>query len=178
MVVRDELLPRQHEHGPRGGLWRPVAMVSLVAVVAFIQALGTGSTASAKGKILNVGPPKRYLLTIDGNYTFNESGTVSSGTISAPNIKVDIISVPGTGLRIAMGKGNGRVEDRVVVTSTCDVRATVSFSMFVGPAGLGATDALAASNQNPLIFPSAGGTLVRADSGNLTYRISFTLKKR
>lgn len=156
--------------------WLAVAVPVILALIgsAVSEPASAKSTTKRKPstksrvKIIDLSPPKSYLLTVDGRFTVTRGDIVEEGTLSAPNIKVRAIKYPG-GPKIFSGAGNGRVVDRLtVVGKNCELSGTISFAMFVGSVSVAdpSSDDEQAELLQPMVVPvgkvglSVGGVAV------------------
>ncbi len=89
--------------------------------------------SKSRGKIIELGPAKKYLLTVNGSFSFTAGEAVDSGQLTAPLLVVTRIA-PAAGKTMWLGDGNGRVVESLVLRPGCQKSGTVVLSMFVAPA--------------------------------------------
>ncbi len=153
--LRDHLRPRVRTSVAR---WRLVGVVTCAAVLVAgapadsawakpkilvpsggsVKCTGRGCSviipkSKSRGKIIELGPAKTYLLTVNGSFSFTAGQATDSGQLTAPLLVVTRIA-PAAGKTMWLGDGNGRVVESLVLRPGCQQSGTVVLSMFVAPA--------------------------------------------
>ncbi len=89
--------------------------------------------SKSRAKVIELGPAKKYLLTVNGSFSFTAGEAVDSGQLTAPLLVVTQIA-PAAGKTMWLGNGNGRVVEKLVLRAGCQQSGTVVLSMLVAPA--------------------------------------------
>ncbi len=110
----------------------------LVSKGGSLKCSGRGCSVSipkpkSRSKVIDLGPAKKYLLSVNGSFSFTSGTAIDSGQLTAPLLVVTQIA-PAAGKTMWLGDGNGRVVENLFLRAGCQQSGTVVLSMFVGPA--------------------------------------------
>ena len=110
----------------------------LVSKGGSLKCSGKGCSVSipkskTRAKVIELGPAKKYLLSVNGSFSFTAGEAVDSGQLTAPLLVVTQIA-PAAGKTMWLGDGNGRVVEKLVLRPGCQQSGTVVLSMLVAPA--------------------------------------------
>ena len=112
---------------------RRLAIASAVVALVAIGVPVRSAAFPTKGKIIELGPSKRYSLSVKGTFSFTAGEAVESGTLSAPTIFLKRLP-KGKGFTW-VGTANGRVTNKLYVKAGCELDGTIILGMFAtGPA--------------------------------------------
>ncbi len=111
---------------------RRIAVAAAVMALVAISVPAPSGAFPSKGKILEVGTKKRYILSVDGTFSLTAGEAVESGTLNAPKIVFTRVRVGKEFTWI--GSGTGRVTNQLSVGKGCQLDGAIILGIFgAGP---------------------------------------------